>query len=90
MQNRKIIFNWKYSKKSIHTFGEALNKLKKMSKIKNIKHVEYKPFVRPTEVPYLITNSKDFYKATNWKPTSNFEKILQDTLNYWRQYLSKK
>ena len=26
-----------------------------------------------------------FYKKTNWSPKINFEEILSDTLNYWRE-----
>lgn len=72
-------------KKSIYTFEQALNKLKKFSLVKNIKHREHKPFVRPTKVPFLITNSKQFSKLTRWKPKISFDQILKDTLNYWRQ-----
>lgn len=72
-------------KKSVFTFKQALNKLKTFSFVKNIKHQEYKPFVRPTKVPYLITNSREFLNLTGWKPKISFDQILKDTLNYWRQ-----
>lgn len=72
-------------KNSIFTFKQALNKLKKLSSVKNIKHKEFKLFVRPTKVPFLITNSKEFFKLTGWKPTISFDQILKDTLDYWRQ-----
>ena len=71
--------------KSVYTFKQALNKLKKFSFVKNIKHREYRPFIRPTKVPFLITNSKQFSKLTRWKPKISFDQILKDTLNYWRQ-----
>ena len=74
--------------KSIHTFKQALDKLKKLSFCKNIKHQEYKPFVRPTKVPFLITDSKQFSKLTRWKPKISFDQILKDTLNYWRQKIN--
>ena len=61
--------------------------LKKMSNVKNLKHKTHKPFVRPTNVPFLITKKTDFEKETNWKPKLNFDKILLDTLNYWRNRL---
>ena len=72
-------------KNSIFTFKQALTKLKKLSTVKNIKHKEFKPFIRPTKVPFLITNSKEFFKLTGWKPIISFDQILKDTLNYWRQ-----
>tara|TARA_B110000027_G_scaffold134182_1_gene165389 strand:+ start:2430 stop:3419 length:990 start_codon:yes stop_codon:yes gene_type:complete len=75
------------SQKSIFTFRQALEKLKKMSNVKNLKHKTHKPFVRPTNVPFLITKKTDFEKETNWKPKLNFDKILLDTLNYWRNRL---
>ncbi len=75
------------SKKSIYTFRQALEKLKKMSNVKNLKHKTHKPFVRPTNVPFLITKKTDFEKETKWQPEIDFDKILLDTLNYWRSRL---
>ena len=75
------------SQKSVFTFRQALEKLKKMSNVKNLKHKTHKPFVRPTNVPFLITKKTNFEKETNWKPKLNFDKILIDTLNYWRNRL---
>ena len=75
------------SQKSVFTFRQALEKLKKMSNVKNLKHKTHKPFVRPTNVPFLITKKTNFEKETNWKPKLNFDKILLDTLNYWRNRL---
>jgi len=78
------------SKNSIFTFKQALEKLKKLSKIKNLKHREHKPFVRYTNVPYLIVNTKEFYNLCGWKPKISFNKILEDTLNYWRKIIREK
>ena len=75
------------SQKSVFTFRQALEKLKKMSNVKNLKHKTHKPFVRPTNVPFLITKKTNFEKETNWKPKLNFDQILLDTLNYWRNRL---
>ena len=72
------------NKKSIYTFRQVLEKLKKISFIKNIKHKTHPPFVRPTNVPFLITKKTNFEKETKWKPKIKFDKILLDTLNYWR------
>ena len=63
----------------------ALKKLKSFSTIKNLKHKTYEPFIRPTNVPFLITKKTDFEKLTGWKPKISFEKILLDTLNFWRE-----
>ena len=75
------------NKGSIFTFKQALEKLKKKSFIKNLTHKTYKPFVRPTNVPFLITKKTDFEKETKWKPKISFDKILADTLDYWRERL---
>jgi GDP-4-dehydro-6-deoxy-D-mannose reductase len=72
------------NKNSIFTFKEALKKLISLSHSKNIKYKLHKPFIRPTNVPYLIADTKKFKKLTNWSPKISFDKILSDTLNYWR------
>lgn len=78
------------SEDSIFTFEEALEKLKSLSKVKNLKHKEHKPFVRYTNVPFLIVDTSEFFNLTGWKPKISFEQILQDTLNYWRGVIKKK
>jgi len=77
-------------KNHIYTFDQALNMLIKMSTYKGkIKKVVDKKFVRPTSVPMLIGETKEFRKLTGWKPKIGFETILKDTLNYWRDFLDK-
>ena len=72
-------------KKMIFTFREAVEKLIGMAKIDGIVHrVEHK-YVRPTNVPYLIADVSEFINQTGWTPVIDFETILSDTLNYWRQ-----
>ena len=72
------------SKNSIYTFKQALEKLIFFSKTKNIVYKTHKPFLRPTNVPYLIANTKKFQKKTKWKIKYSFDQILLDTLNFWR------
>ena len=57
-----------------------------MSKIKksDVEIKTAKEYVRPTNVPFLIGDMKKFMQKTNWKPKINIDKILLDTLNYWR------
>lgn len=86
----KLYLIGNYHKKSIFTFEQGLKKLKGLSKIKNLKHKTYKPYVRPTNVPFLITKKTQFEKETKWKPKISFEKILLDTLNFWRREIKKK
>ena len=59
-------------------------KLIAMSNVKRIKYKSHKPFIRPTNVPYLIADTKKFNKKTGWKIKYSFDDILRDTLNYWR------
>ena len=60
-----------------------------MSAIKNIK-IEIDPqFVRPTSVPRLIGDTRKFRELTGWKPKIPFKKILEDTLEYWRDFIKK-
>ena len=61
-----------------------MKKLLKLSKVKNIKHKIAKEFVRPTNVPLLVASTKKFRNITKWKPKKNFDDILIDTLEYWR------
>ena len=70
--------------RNVFTFRQALKKLIKISSIKELKFKKYKPFIRPTNVPFLILKKNDFEKLTKWKPKISFDNILKDTLNYWR------
>ncbi len=77
-------------KDHIYSFDTALKKLIKISTFKGKIKIEIDPkFVRPTGVPRLIANTREFRKLTDWKPSINFDSILQDTLNYWRDFLDK-
>lgn len=68
------------------TVGEMLNRLLKLSKVKNIR-VEVDPSrLRPSDVTLQIPCIDKFMDATGWKPQIKFEKTLEDLLNYWRDY----
>ncbi|MDO8554730.1 MAG: GDP-mannose 4,6-dehydratase [Candidatus Micrarchaeota archaeon] len=72
----------------IHTFKEALNKFIALSTYKGKISVEIEPkFVRPTNVPRLIGDISKFRSKTGWEQKIPFEKILEDTLNYWRDFV---
>ena len=73
------------SEGNVYTFRQALEKLISMSTVKNIKYKTVKDFTRPTNVPRLIPKTDKFRKKTNWKAKISFEKILIDTLEYWRE-----
>lgn len=68
------------------TVGEMLDKLIKMSTVKNIKIKVDPKRLRPSDVTLQIPSTKKFNKETGWKPTIKFEKTLKDTLDYWRDY----
>lgn len=71
------------------TVGEMLNRLIKLSTVKNIS-VEVDPArLRPSDVTLQIPCMDKFVEATGWKPEIKFEKTLEDTLNYWRDYYKK-
>jgi len=68
------------------TIGEMLDILLAMSTVKNIKVKVDKERLRPSDVTLQIPSTEKFYKETGWKPEIKFEKTLEDTLNYWREY----
>ncbi|MBN2752123.1 MAG: GDP-mannose 4,6-dehydratase [Rhodospirillaceae bacterium] len=69
---------------SIHTFRDALEMLIEMSPRKGIRYEIDPQYVRPTQVPRLIADTRAFRKATGWEPELSFQNILTDTLEYWR------
>lgn len=72
---------------NVHTFREVLAMLIKLSTCKNIKIKQDQQFVRPTTVPRLIGDPSKFVKLTGWQPKISFKQILEDTLNYWRDFV---
>lgn len=72
------------------TVGEMLNKLINLSTVKDIK-IEIDPArLRPSDVTLQIPDISKFTKETGWKPEIKFDKTLEDLLNYWRDYYTKK
>ena len=68
------------------TVKEMLEKLLKLSTRKDIK-VEVDPErLRPSDVTLQIPCIDKFVAETGWQPEIKFEKTLEDTLNYWRDY----
>jgi len=73
----------------IHTFREVLDLLIKMSTVDNIKFEPDPKLLRPTSVPRLIGDTRKFRELTGWEPKIPFKKILEDTLEYWRDFVEK-
>ena len=71
----------------IFSYREIVEKLIEKSSISNIKIEQDPKFVRPTTVPRLIGDTSKFYNATGWKPKIPIDKILEDTLQYWRDFV---
>lgn len=69
---------------TIYTFREALEKLIGMSTVKGIRYEIDPQYVRPTQVPRLIADTRKFREITGWEPRIPFQTILTDTLEYWR------
>ena len=73
----------------VFTFRQALEMLISRSSVKNITHEEVSEFVRPTNVPFLISDIRDFSETTRWVPEFTFDNILDDTLEYWRSRVKR-
>lgn len=68
------------------TIGDMLNKLIKLSYVKNIS-IEVDPSrLRPSDVTLQIPSIDKFTNETGWKPEIKFDNTLESLLNYWRNY----
>lgn len=75
-------------KENIHTFEEAIsNLIKKTSYKGKIEHKIINKFVRPTNETVVIGDCRKFFAATGWEPKLSFDKIIDDTLAYWRDFV---
>jgi len=53
-------------------------------------HVERDPDrYRPVDVPEVYGDTEKFRRLTGWEPQISFEQTLKDTLDYWREQVSK-
>lgn len=75
----------------IYTIKECLEMLISLSTKKDeIKYEVEEGRVRPTELNFLIGDCSKFKKKTGWQPQILFKQTLQDTLDYWREFIDKK
>lgn len=74
-------------KEKIYTYKELISMLIDMSTVKDIEIEQDQQYVRPTAVPRLIGNTSKFRDLTGWKPKISIDKILDDTLEYWRDFV---
>lgn len=70
---------------TIHTFRQALEQLIDMSSAFGIRYETDSQYVRPTNVPRLIADTSAFRRITGWQPRIPFQRILEETLAYWRE-----
>lgn len=70
------------------TFEEALRSMIKISGVKDIEVEQDKQYIRPTNVPYLISDSSKFISQTNWTPLHTLQNIFTDTIEYWSEHPS--
>ncbi|MDP3880107.1 MAG: GDP-mannose 4,6-dehydratase [Dehalococcoidales bacterium] len=68
------------------TVGQMLDRLLKLSRVKNIRIELDRERLRPSDVTLQIPCIDKFTAATGWKPEIKFDKTLQDTLDYWREF----
>ncbi len=67
-----------------YSIRSVLRILLSLSK-KKIKVKVDKKKSRPAEIPILVGNNSKIRKAVGWKPKIPIEKMLEDTLNFWRR-----
>ena len=65
--------------------GDALETMKLLSTIKDIKCVGDKTLLRPSDVSKQVPCMSKFCNETNWKPEITFKQTCQDLLDYWRK-----
>lgn len=72
---------------NIHTYREIIETLLSMSSVKGIQTKEDPQLVRPTAVPRLIGDTSKFRALTGWEPKISLQKTLEETLDYWRDFV---
>ncbi|MBU1974864.1 MAG: GDP-mannose 4,6-dehydratase [Nanoarchaeota archaeon] len=78
------VYNICSGDKGTYSIQAMLDMLLKMSKVKV--DTEQDPArMRPSDVNILNGDCSKFMKHTGWKPTIDFQKTMQDLLDYWRE-----
>jgi len=67
------------------TIQSVLDLLLSKSTNKNIAVKQDPTRMRPSDVQILLGDCAKFKGQTEWEPKINFQKTLEDTLNYWRE-----
>ena len=64
--------------------GQILKDLINLSSTKDIEYEVEQDRLRPIDADLQIPNISKFVKKTNWTPEINYERTIEDLLNYWR------
>ena len=74
---------------NVYSIEECLEKLIALASRDDIRYEVEQARVRPTELHYLIGDCSKFATLTSWRPELSFEEILQDILDYWRDFVDR-
>lgn len=66
-----------------YTLGQAIKILQQLSKTKFTIRTDPRK-MRKVDIPILTGNADKFSRLTGWQPKVEFEKTMEDLLNYWR------
>jgi GDPmannose 4,6-dehydratase len=68
--------------------GDTLRYLLSKSKIPDIEIIVDKDRLRPIDANLQIPDTKKFREITGWKPEINYNKTMDDLLDYWRDKIN--
>ena len=69
--------------------GEVLEKLIRISNIRNVKITVSQTLLRPSDVTNQVPSTAKFRSLTNWEPAIDYDTILTDLYDYWVDELRK-
>jgi GDP-4-dehydro-6-deoxy-D-mannose reductase len=70
-----------------HAVRDILNAYRRMAK-KSFEVREDRARFRPSDVPVMVGDARKLRERTGWKPGIPFERMLEDTLDYWRKQIA--
>ena len=67
-----------------YSIREVLDRLIELSGVE-VKVEQDPTRLRPSDVPVLLGDNTKFVERTGWKPAIDYDKTLQDMIDYWRE-----
>jgi GDP-4-dehydro-6-deoxy-D-mannose reductase len=64
---------------------EILERLIKLSGLKNVKKEEDSQRMRPSDVPLLQSDPTKFKRRTGWEPKYSIDDTLREVLRFWEE-----